>query len=383
METQVIINATIYPGGTESPIQNGFIRFAEKIIQIGQMDLYEKQAGEIVTDAAGKIVIPGMIDIHIHGGYGVDTMDADPEKMLFLSEKLLSEGVTSFFATTITQAHENISNALKAVKVAMDQGSSSIEGVHLEGPFINVKRAGAQPPEYIVDPDIELFLKWHGESGEQIKLVTYAPELPGGKEFEQVMVGRGIVPSVGHSDAVREELLNSAATHTTHLYNGMRGLHHREAGVAGHALLKEDIQVEIIADGIHITPDMIDLAYRIKGAEKISLISDAMMAKGMVPGEYDLGGQKVIVHDGEARLENGSLAGSVLRMDDAFRNIMKFTGCSISEAVQMTSSNQAREFGLKQKGLLAPEKDADIVIMDQDFEVEKTYRLGVGYEIGG
>ncbi|MBS4200667.1 N-acetylglucosamine-6-phosphate deacetylase [Bacillus sp. FJAT-49732] len=382
METQVIINATIYPGGTDLPIQNGFIRFAEKIIQIGEMDSYEKQAGEIVTDAVGKVIIPGMIDIHIHGGYGVDTMDADPDKMQYLSEKLLSEGVTSFFATTITQEHENISNALKAVKIAMDQGAS-IEGVHLEGPFINVKRAGAQPPEYIIDPDIELFLKWHGESGEQIKLVTYAPELQGGKEFEQVMVGRGIVPSVGHSDAVRDELLHSSATHATHLYNGMRGLHHREAGVAGHALLKEDLQVEIIADGIHITPDMIDLAYRIKGAEKISLISDAMMAKGMVPGEYDLGGQKVIVHDGEARLENGSLAGSVLRMDDAFRNIMKFTGCSISEAVQMTSSNQAREFGLKQKGLLAPEKDADIVIMNEDLEVEKTYRLGVGHEIGG
>ncbi|MCR2821404.1 N-acetylglucosamine-6-phosphate deacetylase [Lederbergia panacisoli] len=382
METQVIINAAIYPGDSERPIQNGFIRFTEKIIQVGEMDSYEKQAGEIVTDAAGKIIIPGMIDIHIHGGYGVDTMDADPDKMLYLSEKLLSEGVTSYFATTITQEHGKISEALKAVKMAMDQGSS-IEGVHLEGPFINVKRAGAQPPEYIIDPDIELFLKWHGESGEQIKLVTYAPELKGGDEFEQVMVGRGIVPSVGHSDAIREELLESAATHATHLYNGMRGLHHREAGVAGHALLKDDIQVEIIADGIHITPDMIDLAYRMKGATKISLISDAMMAKGMAPGEYDLGGQKVIVQDGEARLENGSLAGSVLRMDEAFRNIITFTGCSISEAVQMTSSNQAREFGLKSKGLLGPEKDADFVIMDDELQVQKTYRHGIGYKIGG
>ncbi|MBS4218941.1 N-acetylglucosamine-6-phosphate deacetylase [Bacillus sp. FJAT-49711] len=382
METQVIINATIYPGGSEKPIKNGYIRFAQQIIQIGEMDSYQGQLGEIVTDAAGKMIIPGMIDIHIHGGYGVDTMDADPDKMMFLSEKLLSEGVTSFFATTITQEHANISEALKAVKVAMDRGSS-IEGVHLEGPFINVKRAGAQPPEYIIDPDIELFLKWHGESGEQIKLVTYAPELQGGEEFEQVMVGRGIVPSVGHSDAVREELRNSAASHATHLYNGMRGLHHREAGVAGHALLKDDIQVEIIADGIHITPDMIDLAYRMKGAGKISLISDAMMAKGMQPGEYELGGQKVIVHEGEARLENGSLAGSVLKMDEAFRNIISFTGCSITEAVQMTSSNQAREFGLEAKGFLAREKDADFVIMNDELHVEKTYRLGVGYKIGG
>ncbi|MFC5466413.1 N-acetylglucosamine-6-phosphate deacetylase [Lederbergia graminis] len=378
MKEQVIINATIYPGGTNEPIENGFLRFGETITEIGEMSAFTGQMNELVTDASGAIIIPGMIDIHIHGGYGVDTMDADPEKLRFLSENLLKEGVTSFFATTITQNHDNITKALEAVRIAKQQGIS-IEGVHLEGPFINVKRAGAQPPEYITDPDLELFLQWHEASGELIKLVTYAPELKGAAEFEKLMLERGIVPSVGHSDAVREELIPSKASHATHLYNGMRGLHHREAGVAGHALLTPSVQVEIIADGIHITPDMIMLAYRLKGAEGICVISDAMRAKGMPDGETELGGQKVWVENGEARLENGSLAGSVLKMDDAFRNIIKFTGCTIQEAVQMTSSNQAREFGLTQKGSLLAGKDADFVWMNEQLQVQKTYRRGVEY----
>lgn len=381
MHKKVIINAALHTGNPEQKeIENGFIRFSEQITEVADMKFYKEQPDEEVIDAHGRIVIPGMIDIHIHGGHGVDVMDADPEKLLFLSEKLILEGVTSFFATTITQDHDEITDALKSVKIAKEKGAT-IEGVHLEGPFISEKRAGAQPLEYITAPDIGQFLAWHEASGELIKLVTYAPEKPGAKEFEQVMLERGIVPSVGHSDAVREELKNSAASHATHLYNGMRGLHHREAGVAGHALLTKGLQVEVIADGIHITPDMVDLAFRLKGPEGISVISDAMRAKGMPAGEYELGGQKVWMKDGQARLENGSLAGSVLRMDEAFRNIITFTGCSISDAVQMTSGNQAREFGLDQKGMLAPGKDADVVIMNKQLEVEKTFRLGVGYEM--
>ncbi|MCJ7840618.1 N-acetylglucosamine-6-phosphate deacetylase [Lederbergia sp. NSJ-179] len=379
MSQKVVINAEIYPGGREEPISQGYMRFSEQILEVGPMSEYKKQEGEKVIDAKGLLVIPGMIDIHIHGGHGIDFMDADPEKNVELSKKLLDEGVTSFFATTMTQEHDHITKAMEAIQVAKAKGAN-IEGVHLEGPFINEKKKGAQDPQYMGPANIDTFLKWHEASGNQIKLVTYAPELEGARKFEQVMIDRGIVPSVGHSDAVRKELLESAASHATHLYNGMRGLHHREAGVAGHALITEGLQVEIIADGIHIHPDMIKLAYLVKGAEGISLITDAMMAKGMENGEYELGGQKVIVVDGEARLENGSLAGSVLTLDQAFRNIMEFTGCSITEAVQMTSSNQAREFKLTQKGYLKPGKDADFVIMSPQLEVENTYRLGQSHK---
>ena len=380
MATKVIINGHIYTGTSEDEIKNGYIRFDEKISEVGSMDQYTRMDDEEVIDLQGKTVIPGMIDVHIHGGFGVDVMDADPEKLKLLSRKLLDEGVTTYFATTITQDHREIEEALQSVKAAMENGNASIAGVHLEGPFISEKRAGAQPLEFIVPPDIDLFLRWHEASGQSIKLVTYAPEKEGAAEFEQTMIEHGIVPSVGHSDAVREELLNSRATHATHLYNGMRGLHHREAGVAGHALLTDGLMAEVIADGIHITPDMVKLAYRLKGAKEITLISDAMRAKGMPEGEYELGGQKVWVENGQARLENGSLAGSVLTMDAAFRNIMAFTGCSISDAVQMTSGNQAAEFGLSSKGAITPGKDADFVIMDDNLQVQKTYQLGVGYE---
>lgn len=373
---KVVINANIFTG--EENIENGYLRFEGKtIIETGTMSHFQQQADEEVMDAAGKIMIPGMIDVHIHGGFGVDVMDADPEKLAFLSEQLLQEGVTTFFATTITQDYPAIEAALKSVKKAKEAGNTTIEGVHLEGPFISEKRAGAQPLEYISEPDIDLFLKWHEASGSQIKLVTYAPEKNGAREFEQVMVENGIVPSMGHTDAVREELLDSKTTHATHLFNGMRGLHHREAGVAGHALLSPQIQVEIIADGIHVHPDMVNLTYKLKGAKGIVLISDAMRAKGLPDGESELGGQKVFVKNGECRLENGSLAGSILTMDQAFRNIIKFTGCSIDEAVQMTSGNQAKEFGLTSKGFLKKGMDADFALMTEKLEVVETYRLGI------
>lgn len=373
MQGKVMINADIYTGYEH--LEKGFIRFSEKIEEVGPMGEYEPRREEEVVNAEGRMVIPGMIDVHIHGGFGVDVMDADPEKLVFLSRELMKEGVTSFFATTITQEHGNIEKALRAVNAARDL-DTSIEGVHLEGPFISEKRAGAQPLEYIVNPDAELFQRWQEASGNMIRLVTYAPEKPGARELEEVMLATGAVPSVGHSDGVREELLQSKASHATHLYNGMRGMHHREAGVAGHALLSPGIQAELIVDGIHSVPDMVRLAYRMKGAGGIVLISDAMRAKGMPDGEYELGGQKVLVADGQARLESGSLAGSVLTMDRAFRNMIEFTGCPVAEAVRMSSVNQAEEFGLEHKGALVPGKDADIVIMSREFEVEKTYRLG-------
>ncbi|MEK5389449.1 N-acetylglucosamine-6-phosphate deacetylase [Margalitia sp. FSL K6-0131] len=380
MVQKVVINAKIFTGETE--IANGYIRFQDKIIETGSMDGFQEQSDEEVINAKGKIIIPGMIDVHIHGGYGVDVMDADPEKLAFLSDKLLDEGVTSFFATTITQDYPAIEKALRAVKAAKESGNTIIEGVHLEGPFISEKRAGAQPLEFIKAPDIDLFLKWHEASGNLIKLVTYAPEKERAREFEKVMMERGIVPSMGHSDAVREELLQSKTTHATHMYNGMRGLHHREAGVAGHALLSPQIQVEMIADGIHVHPDMVNLTYKVKGASGMVLISDAMRAKGMPDGVSELGGQKVYVKNGEARLENGSLAGSILKMDQAFRNIIQFTGCSIRDAVQMTSVNQAKEFGLTSKGTLTTGKDADFVIMDESLHVCETYSLGRKHQRG-
>ncbi|KHD86404.1 N-acetylglucosamine-6-phosphate deacetylase [Bacillus ginsengihumi] len=374
MTQKVLMNVDIYTG--KGKVLNGYIRFSKHIIDIGSMDELQLQANDEAIDGNGKKVIPGMIDIHIHGGYDIDTMDANADTLVELSEKLLNEGVTSFFPTTMTQSYDAIERALQAVKAAKETGKTIIEGIHLEGPFISKLRAGAQPLQYIQAPDIQQFMKWYEASGELIKLVTYAPENEHAREFEELLINHGIVPSMGHSDAVRAELLHSKTTHATHMYNGMRGLHHREPGVAGHALLSPQIQVEMIADGLHVHPDMVKLTYEMKGPEKLTVITDAMRAKGLSDGESELGGQKVFVRNGEARLENGALAGSILTMDEAFRNIIAFTGCSIEDAVQMTSVNQAREFGLATKGELTTGKDADFVILDEALQVVDTYHLG-------
>ncbi|HDR8407452.1 MULTISPECIES: N-acetylglucosamine-6-phosphate deacetylase [Bacillus cereus group] len=379
MKTQIVINAKIYTG--QEIVENGFIRYAETIKEIGLMAQYVPQENETVFDATGKIVIPGMIDVHIHGGYDIDAMDANSDGLVTLGKEMLKEGVTTYFPTTMTQAPEAIEAALTAAKEAKEKGAH-FEYIHLEGPYVSKKRAGAQPLEHIVPANIEQFKQWQEASGNLIKLVTYAPEEEGALEFEQYLAETGVVGTMGHTDAIDGQLKNRKITHATHLYNQMRGLHHREPGVVGHVLLNPDVMVEVITDGIHIHPDMVKLAYKLKGPKKVSVITDAMRAKGLEDGLYELGGQPVHVKDGSARLEGGTLAGSILKMDQAFRNVIEFTGCSIEDAVLMTSVNQAEEFGLNNKGALAVGKDADFVVMNEDLHVYDTVRLGIHMKEG-
>ncbi|MFB5564865.1 N-acetylglucosamine-6-phosphate deacetylase [Bacillus cereus] len=379
MKTQIVINAKIYTG--QEIVENGFIRYAETIKEIGLMAQYVPQENETVFDATGKIVIPGMIDVHIHGGYDIDAMDANSDGLVTLGKEMLKEGVTTYFPTTMTQAPEAIEAALTAAKEAKEKGAH-FEYIHLEGPYVSKKRAGAQPLEHIVPANIEQFKQWQEASGNLIKLVTYAPEEEGALEFEQYLAETGVVGTMGHTDAIDGQLKNRKITHATHLYNQMRGLHHREPGVVGHVLLNPDVMVEVITDGIHIHPDMVKLAYKLKGPKKVSVITDAMRAKGLEDGLYELGGQPVHVKEGSARLEDGTLAGSILKMDQAFRNVIEFTGCSIEDAVLMTSVNQAEEFGLNNKGALAVGKDADFVVMNEDLHVYDTVRLGIHMKEG-
>ncbi|HDR7946509.1 TPA: N-acetylglucosamine-6-phosphate deacetylase [Bacillus toyonensis] len=379
MKTQIVINAKIYTG--QEVVENGFIRYAETIKEIGLMAQYVPQEDETVIDATGKIVIPGMIDVHIHGGYDIDAMDANSDGLVTLGKEMLKEGVTTYFPTTMTQAPEAIEAALSAAKEAKEKGAH-FEYIHLEGPYVSKKRAGAQPLEHIVPANIEQFKQWQEASGNLIKLVTYAPEEEGALEFEQYLAETGVVGTMGHTDAIDAQLKNRNITHATHLYNQMRGLHHREPGVVGHVLLNPDVMVEVITDGIHIHPDMVKLAYKLKGPKKVSVITDAMRAKGLEDGLYELGGQPVHVKDGSARLEDGTLAGSILKMDQAFRNAIEFTGCSIEDAVRMTSVNQAEEFGLNNKGALAVGKDADFVVMTENLHVYDTVRLGIHMKEG-
>lgn len=373
MTSKVIKNAVVYTG--DSVIEEGFVRFDKTVSEVGPMTSYQEVAGEEVVDAKGQKLVPGFIDVHSHGGFGFDAMDADPVKLKKQVQGMLNEGITTYFPTTMTQSSENIENALKVIdEVAKDE--PLIGGIHLEGPFVSPVFKGAQPEEYITAPDLELFKKWFKASGERIKLVTYAPEHSTSPAFEDLCIELGVVPSVGHSNAVRAELIHSKASHATHMYNACRPLHHREPGVVGHVMLEPSIHAELIVDGIHVHPDMIKLAYNVKGPKRINIITDAMRAKGMPDGDYELGGQKVFVKDRQARLEDGTLAGSVLTYDDAFRNMVKFTGCSIEDAVLMSSVNQAEEFKLDSKGGIAVGKDADFNLLNDALEIQATYSFG-------
>ena len=370
---KVIIHAEVYTG--ETVIADGFVRFGKEISAVGNMSEYVAETDEEVIDASGSRLVPGFIDVHSHGGYGKDNMDGDADEINRMIGKMHQEGITSYFPTTMTQSNENIEKALVGIRKAAEK-NPVIQGVHLEGPFISAVFKGAQPEEHIKLPDADLMRRWQELSGGLIRLVTYAPETSDATAFEKYCLDNQIVLSVGHSNARRSQLQQSKASHITHLYNAQRGLHHREPGVTGHAFLEDDIYVEMIVDGLHIDQEMVKIAFKQKGADRIELITDAMRAKGMGDGISELGGQKVIVKDGEARLESGNLAGSVLEFQKAFENVISFTGCSISDAVKMSSVNQAREFGLVQKGSIAPGKDADMVLLSKAFTVERTISFG-------
>lgn len=367
--TKVLINAHVYTG--KDSIEKGYIRFDKEIISVGEMEVFEAEPDEEVMDLKGKKVIPGFIDVHSHGGYGIDNMDGTSEEINEMIKKMLSEGVTSYFPTTMTQSDENIERSLRNLSKAAEE-NPVIQGIHIEGPFISVEHKGAQPEKYIVVANKDKIEKWNNLSGGRIRLVTYAPETGDVSEFEEYCKENNIIMSVGHSDAKYNDLKESAATHVTHLFNAQRGLHHREIGVTGFGLLEKAVMVEMIVDGFHIVPEMVKLAYKAKGAEGIELITDSMRAKGFPEGKSELGGQEVIVKDKQARLEDGTLAGSVLTYIDAFKNVIEYTGCSIEEAVKMSSVNQAKEFGLEKKGLLLPNYDADMLILEDDLTLLET-----------
>lgn len=376
--TKVLKHADIFTGTEE--IKDGYIRFSEKIEDVGPMAQFVARGEDTeVVNLEGKLIVPGFIDVHSHGGYSFDAMDGNADQIDEMVTDMIHEGITSYFATTMTQSHENIAKAMVGIKEAAKR-NRVIQGIHLEGPFISPVFKGAQPEKYIQAPDVELFDQWNKLSGHLVRLVTFAPEHETSAKFEDYCLQNGIVPSIGHSNALREQLKHSKASHVTHLYNAQREFKHRQPGVTGHALLEDNIYCEMIADGFHVVPDMIKLAYEIKGPERIELVTDSMRAKGMPEGVSELGGQKVIVKDRQARLETGNLAGSVLQFQEAFRNIIAYTGCGIKEAVLMSSVNQAREFGLTTKGTLEIGKDADLNILTGELKLIETYSYGTCYK---
>ncbi|RXJ02550.1 N-acetylglucosamine-6-phosphate deacetylase [Anaerobacillus alkaliphilus] len=381
-EQLALTNIQVY---TENEvIENGFIKIKSgEIAEIGCMDIFGNDPRyEKIEFPPGNSALPGMIDLHIHGVNGTDMMDATEEALRNMAISLPREGTTSFLVTTITQEVKAIEKALRNTAIYMNSQEEGAEilGVHLEGPFISKKRAGAQPHQYIRKPDLTLFQTWQKIATGAIKVVTLAPEEENGLELIRYLKENDVVASIGHSDAYHsdmEEAIKAGASHITHLYNGMRGLHHREPGVAGTALANEDLYVEMIVDGIHIHPAIVKSTYNAKKAEKIILITDSIRAKGLADGSYDLGGQEVTVQNGKAVLEDGTLAGSILKMDAGVRNMLEFTGCTIEEMIQMTAGNPAKRLNVyHRKGSLKVGKDADLIILDQNNELLMTFCRG-------
>ena len=322
------------------------------------------------------IVVPGFIDEHIHGAGGADAMDGTVESLQTISEFLAREGTTGFLATTMTQSPENITNALKAVKKVREKGEykgAEVLGVHLEGPFISPKHVGAQPLEYVATPDAELFDKYNEASGNSIKIVTLAPEVEGGLGLVKHLSNIGVVASVGHTGGTYADVVNAVAagaTNVTHTYNAQTGLHHREAGVVGAAMLLDELNCEMICDTIHVSVPAIKLVIKNKPHDKYTLITDAMRAKGMPDGKSELGGQEVFVNNGEARLADGTLAGSVLKMNVAVKNLVEKADVPFTDAIDFATYNPAKNIGvLNERGTIEVGKRADLTVLNSDFEV--------------
>ncbi|HEY1657500.1 MAG TPA: N-acetylglucosamine-6-phosphate deacetylase [Candidatus Sulfotelmatobacter sp.] len=333
-----------------------------------------------------SILAPGSVDIHIHGGAGVDLMRAASGDLGRLHKFLASRGVTGYFPTTVAAPLDDTCRALTRLADAIemkypespDGSGAQPLGIHLEGPFLSHRRRGVHPPENLVAPTLGTFERlWEAARG-HIRMMTIAPELPGAFEVIAAAATRNVCVSIGHSDADLETAragVRAGARHATHTFNAMRPFDHRDPGIIGEVLTDKSLSADIIADGIHLAAEVVEVFLRMKGTERAVLITDAISATGMPEGTYQLGPIQVEVKDGKCT-SNGSLAGSVLTMDRAVRNVMKFAGWSLQNAVRAATLNAAQTVGLTDHGRLAPGAKANFVILSGRGEVLRTICRG-------
>lgn len=330
----------------------------------------------------GMIIVPGFIDEHIHGANGSDAMDGTKEALDNIASSLPKDGVTSFLATTMTMSEDKIEKSLKNIACFMKTQSrgAKVLGIHLEGPFISKKYHGAQNVEDIKPLSKDLMDKLYKASEKNIKIVTFAYENDG-DELLKYLLDNSIVPSIGHSDcpsSLASLGIERGIKCATHTFNAMRGIHHRDIGTVGEVLIDSRVNCELICDLHHVSPDAIKLLFMLKGNEKVILITDSMEARFLENGKYSLGGQDVYVKDGVARLIDGTLAGSTLRLNQALKNFKDVTGCTLEQVIDMVSKNPAKNLNVfDSKGSISIGKDADFVIIDKEFNVYKTFVGGV------
>ena len=335
--------------------------------------------GDEVIDATGLWVAPGFIDVHVHGAVDTDTMDATPAAIQAMARFFASCGVTAYYPTTMSGWPTPIQAAIENVaRCPQPADGAQHLGVHVEGPYLNPAFKGAQPEAYLRDADPAEYIGWLATG--VVKLITLAPERAGSLALIDQGVAQGIEFAIGHSGASYDQVVTAAdhgVRQSTHTFNGMAGLHHRDPGTVGGALADDRLFAQVIADGIHLHPAIVKLIVRAKTPARTLLITDAMRATGCPDGDYELGGEPVRVAGGIARNGAGSLAGSTLTMDAAVRNVMAFTGLSFAEVLPMATATPAAAMNLAgKKGVLAPGADADLVLLDADFRVRRTIVAG-------
>ena len=358
------------------------------IADIGSLESRETPSSARLMDLGDACLVPGFIDMHIHGGAGHDVMEPAAGALPAVEQLLQQHGVTSYFPTTVTapldqtlSALERLADAIESAGRVSNQSAQRARpvGIHLEGPFISHVRRGVHPPANILPPTLEMFEKFWQASRGCIKVMTIGPELEGALEVIAEATSRGVCVSIGHSDAdlkAAQGGVAAGARHATHVFNAMRPLDHREPGILGVVLMDERLSAEIIADGIHVDPLIVQLFLKAKGGDAAVLVTDGTSATGMPNGRYRLGSLDVDVKDGKC-MADGKLAGSVLTMDKAVQNVMKFANWELQQAVRLATLNPARAVGLLPKaGTLAPGAVADIVALGPGGEVRKTIVRG-------
>src|SRR5712671_6494735 len=334
-------------------------------------------------------IAPGYVDIHMHGGTGLDVMSASQAELPRLGKFLATHGVTGYFPTTVAAPLDQTCAALERLAAAIEAGTADSNGdsvqarplgIHLEGPFLSHKRRGVHPPENLVEPTIAVFDRlWQAARG-HVRMLTIAPELPGALEVIAEAARRNVCVSIGHSDAempIAQAAVSAGARHATHTFNAMRPLDHRDPGILGEVLTDSRLSADIIADGIHIDPVIVELFLRAKGPDAAVLITDATAATGMPDGRYRLGSFEVEVKDGRC-MAGGKLAGSVLTMDRAVRNVVQFARWDLQQAVRLATLNPARVTGMKKRGVLEAGAPADLVVLSPSGEVRNTVVRGAG-----
>lgn len=363
----------------EKSIANGTVIVRNnKISEILDADTKSPNNLKIFEYSNDHHLLPGFIDMHMHGSNGADVMDATPEALQAIADSIFKNGTTAFLGSTMTETVERIEAALINVRefVKTQKHGAKLLGVHLEGPFLAKSHMGAQQGDLILAPDIKLFNHWQKLSGNLIKMVTVAPEEPHGMEFVRELHRQGVVVSFGHSGANYAECnasIDAGVTHATHLFNAMRGIHHREPGAVTALLLRNEVYAELIADGHHLADPILQLSYDMKTADKLILVTDSIRAQCCPDGLSELGGQAVTVKNGSARLSNGALAGSIITLPEALRHMRNATHCSMLDICKMVSTNPAKQLKLAHDGSIKIGNNANFAVLDNNGKCVKTF----------